>query len=111
MSYEIRRPPLAETFYLPSRGDLLKLRIGDIVKVTIQVGADIERMWAIITKQQDGLEWTGVLDNDPYGEDMAKVLKSGEEILFHPLDIIQVFEESDNQKNGEYLKEKYNVEI
>jgi hypothetical protein len=33
MKYIIQRPPLAESFFMSSRESLLKLNIGDLVKV------------------------------------------------------------------------------
>ncbi len=93
MGYTIKRPPLSEAFHLPPREVLLRLKVGDLVKIMFREENDgVERMWVKITKQQDIAEWTGVLDNDPLGENMSKVLKAGDEILFHPLDIIQIWE-------------------
>ncbi len=94
MSYEIERPPLSEKFYLPPQESLLKLKSGDLVKIMFREQDEgVERMWVKITKQQDHSEWTGELDNDPMGEKMSKILKSGDEVIFHPLDIVQIFEE------------------
>lgn len=81
----------------------------DLVKLIFQVGEDIERMWVIITDQQDSSEWTGVIDNDPFGEDITNILSAGTEVKFHPLDIIQIFEDNKRDENKKYLKEKYNI--
>ena len=110
--YTIERPPLSSNFQLPSSEELLKLKVGDLAKIMIRHETDgVERMWVIITKQQDISQWTGVLDNDPYGEGMAKILKPGDEIVFHPLDIVDIYNENDNTKNKEYLKLKHSIEL
>ena len=94
MKYTIKRPPLSETFSLPSKDALLKLKVGDIVKIMFEVeGETVERMWVKIIKQQDISEWTGELDNDPKGEKMSNILKADEEVIFHPLDIIKIWED------------------
>lgn len=90
MNYRIIRPPLSAKFEVPSREDLLKLKIGDLVKIMFQVDDEpTERMWVIITEQQDIAEWTGTLDNEPVGEKTKKVLKPGMVIKFHPYDVVQ----------------------
>lgn len=94
MKYKIERPPLVETFFLPPKETLLKLKLGDLVKVMFKIdNEEVERMWVKIIKQQDHSEWTGELDNDPKGQKMSEILKSGDEVIFHPLDIVQIFEE------------------
>ena len=96
MKYKIQRPPLAETFDLPTKDKLLALKPNDLVKIIFQIETEdegAERMWVKITKQQDTAEWTGLVDNDPYGEKLLQVVKSGDEVIFHPLDIIQIWED------------------
>lgn len=94
MSYSIERPPLSEKFYLPSQELLLKLKVGDLVKIMfLEKDEGVERMWVIITNQQDISQWTGKLDNDPVGEKMKKVIKAGDEVIFHPLDIVQIWQD------------------
>jgi hypothetical protein len=96
MKYKIQRPPLAETFFLPSKERLLSLKPDDLVKIIFQIETedeDAERMWVKIIKQQDSAEWTGILDNDPYGEKLKQVIKAGDQVIFHPLDIIQIWED------------------
>ncbi len=110
--YEIIRSPLSEDFDLPSREELLKVMPGDMVKIMFKVGEDaVERMWVIVVQQQDISEWTGILDSDPVGEETKKVLHPGDEVLFHPLDIIKLWEENNRHKNIQYLKEKYGITI
>ena len=111
MKYTIKRPPLSENFFLPSKEKLLELKVGDIVKIMFQVeDAPVERMWVKITKQQDISEWTGKLDNDPNGEKMKTVLKSGDKIIFSPLDIIQIWD--DSQRGAAWkFKESRNVGV
>lgn len=90
MNYSIERPPLHKNFWLPSREQLLRIKIGDSVKLIFRAGEDVERMWIIVTKQQSTDKWTGITDNDPYGADLARELPAGTEIVFNPLDIIQI---------------------
>lgn len=112
LGYTIERPPLSPKFQLPTREELLQLKVGDLVKVMFRhPESGVERMWVIVTEQQDIAEWAGVLDNDPIEEEMAKVLKPGSIVKFHPLDIVDVETENDNEKNREYLKLKYNISI
>lgn len=111
-SYTIERPPLSPKFHLPTRDELLQLTIGDLVKVMFRHPVSgVERMWVIISKQQDISQWTGILDNNPFEEEMAKVLKAGDEVLFHPLDIVAISIENDNAKNKQYLKLKYDIDL
>jgi len=58
----------------------------------------VERMWVKITEQQDISEWKGILDNDPVGQKMQEVLKAGDEVIFHPLDIIQIWDKETQQE-------------
>ncbi len=91
MKYEVLRPPLIDTYELPSRGDLLKLKTGDLAKVVFQVGNDNpERMWVILEDCSKPDEWTGLLDNDATQSQTAKALPAGTLVKFHPLDIISV---------------------
>jgi hypothetical protein len=50
-------------------------------------------MWVNISEQQDSAEWIGILDNNLYGAKLSKVLKSGDKLVFHPLDIVQIWPE------------------
>ena len=88
-SYSVIRPPLAKTYELPSRDDLLDLKPEGLVKVTFQVGKDDpERLWVLLKECTDIDRWIGITDNDPLQEVTAKVLPAGSEVVFHPLDII-----------------------
>ena len=85
--YLIRRPPLLTSFELPEREELLRLKIGDWIKLFFVEpnGQGGERMWVIITKMdKNGEAWEGKLNNDP----VTLRMKYGEKISFHPLDII-----------------------
>lgn len=91
MDYSVLRPPLAPTYELPSRDELLKLRAGDLAKVTFQVGDDeAERMWVILDDCSDPDKWTGTIDNDARQTATANILPPGKLVEFHPLDIIAV---------------------
>ena len=93
MKYSIDRPPLSEKFSLPTREELLKLVPGNLVKLIFRSNTgEVERMWVSITTQQDSSEWSGLLDNDPFSESL-KEISSDEVIKFHPLDVIQIWEE------------------
>ena len=95
MNYKIVRPPLSESFSLPLKEVLLKLKIGDLVKIMFKPEAgEVERMWVQITKMEDISEWTAKLDNDPVTEKMKEAVKAGDEVIFHPYDIIQIWTES-----------------
>ncbi len=78
-------PPLASTFALPTREQLLALKAGDGVKLIFQdrEGA-AERMWVKLTELRDATQWHGVLDNDP----VLLHLRAGEAVRFHPLAVI-----------------------
>ena len=103
MKYQIVRPPLAKTFWLPSRRDLFKIKISNEVKLIFRVSDENpERMWVIVTKQQSIEQWTGTIDNDAFGVKTRKALPLGKEVIFHPLDIIQILE----QKQGQSIKNK-----
>jgi hypothetical protein len=89
MEFSIDRPPIAKTFELPTRDELLSLKPGDFAKLIFRVGSDSpERMWVQITEQQDSLEWSGVIDNDAKQEKTRKVLPTGKSVKFYPIDII-----------------------
>jgi hypothetical protein len=111
MAYKIDRPPLAKNFELPTREELLKLKPLDMVKLIFLFGEVSERMWVIITEQQNEWEWTGVLDNDPVDEEMKIQLKAGSVIKFHPLDIIQIQHDNHSDKNRQYLEKSYGIKI
>ncbi len=94
MHFNILRPPLAKSLALPAQEKLLELKIGDNVKLVFQVAEDDpERMWVKITEQQTTDEWTGKIDNNPFQESTAKTLPEGTIVKFHPLNIIQIWEE------------------
>ena len=92
MNYTIIRPPLHKDFELPSREKLLGVHSDQLVKIIFQVGDETpERMWVKVVKQTDS-EWRGILDNDPVGDDLKKMIGAGDEVVFHPLDVIQIWE-------------------
>lgn len=91
MNYKILRPPLAKTYELPTRAELLALKPGDVAKVTFQVGTDdAERMWVILTDCSNSEEWLGTIDNDALQPHTAEILSAETLVKFHPLDIIAV---------------------
>lgn len=89
MDYKVLRPPLSSTYELPSRDTLLKMKSGDLVKVTLQVADDRpERMWVTLDDCSDQSEWTGRIDTSAAQNQTAASLPVGKLIRFHPLDII-----------------------
>lgn len=91
MDYTVLRPPLTPTYELPTRNDLLRLKTGDLAKVTFQVGDDeAERMWVILENCSTTDKWTGKIDSDARQTSTAKVLPAGKLVEFHPLDIIAI---------------------
>ena len=84
-TYEVRRPPLVDTFDLPTRDELLAVEVGDAVKL-ILVGSDGagERCWVEVTERDDSQEWVGRLVNQPVWIEA----RYGDPITFHPLDSI-----------------------
>ena len=98
MEFRIIRPPLHKDFELPTREDLLLLRAGNIVKVMIQTNNEpAERVWVKITDCLQDNDWLGILDTDPLGKKLSSQLSSGDRLRFHPLDIIQIFEEDKSE--------------
>jgi hypothetical protein len=93
MSFTILRPPLHENFQLPTREELLQLKEGGLVKLIFQAdGGTPERMWVLVNEKHNDEKWIGALDNDPVGEELQKVIKSGDSVSFHPHDVIQIYE-------------------
>ena len=89
-NYIVLRPPIVESFDLPTRHDLLQLKVGDSAKLIFQVNDDSpERMWVKLTECSDPVEWRGVIDNDATQQATAIAIPANREVVFHPLDIIQ----------------------
>lgn len=89
-SIEIVRPPLSRTFDIPAPDDLLKVFEGDNVKLIFKGGRDVERMWVTVLQAGKMDHWIGTLDNDPITEGVASKIKYGDEVHFHPYDVIDV---------------------
>lgn len=100
----IERPPLHKNFFLPSREELLKLKKGSSVKLIFSAGDDVERMWVTLIYNSDMDRWEGILDNQPVTDGLIKELVIGQKVIFHPLDIIQIYRESIVFKIKKYLK-------
>lgn len=99
------------TFYRPSDEVILKLKVGDIVKLIFSFESDepsvpgAERMQVIIQSINDEY-YIGTLDNDPYH---IKDIQAGDQVEFKKENIIQfdTIEELDiEDTNGEII-EKY----
>ncbi len=67
---------------------------------------DFERMWVILSDSKDIDKWSGYLDNDPVGGQLSQVLKSGDLVEFHPLDIIDIYHDSWLEKLKSFLFKK-----
>ena len=91
MTVTIERPPIVETFDLPTRGELLAVKPGDYVKLIFDLPNGVERMWVKVTNTNIDYtnQWEGTLANSPFGGGM----EFGDTILFHPLDAIDVTHE------------------
>jgi hypothetical protein len=90
--YEIIRPRLNTDFKLPSRRKLLKLKVGDSVKLMFHVeGDDVERIWVTLSDTSEMDVWKGTVDNDALQLETRNVLTAGREVEFHPLDIITIY--------------------
>jgi hypothetical protein len=86
-SVRIKRPPLFETFDVPTREELLAVKVGDFVKVIFEsLRGGCERMWVKLTKCDPGELWEGTLANDP----VIVPLKHGDVVSFHPYDSISI---------------------
>jgi len=94
-SIKINRPPLVETYDLPTREALLAVKVGDHVKLVFEDASGAERMWVIVKQLFSGTVWNGVLDNDP----LAIKMKVGEKVSFHPLDVIDILSQT-QKKNA-----------
>lgn len=94
MDYKILRPPLHKNFQLPSREELLGVTQGQLVKMIFQIHEENpERMWVKVTNQIGDNEWHGQLDNDPQGEGLSQIISAGDEVIFHPLDVVQIWKQ------------------
>lgn len=91
MTYKVIRPPLSASYELPSRSELLKLRPGDLAKVTFQVGDEMpERMWVVLSDCSDTDEWIGSVDNDATQPQTRASIPAEAIVRFHPFDIVSV---------------------
>ena len=92
--YFIRRPPILQTFDLPTREELLKVKPGYWVKLifTDEKGDNGERMWVRVTKV-DGTYGYGYLDNEPL-DPITLGVKRGDEVKFHLGDVISLLDEN-----------------
>ena len=92
--YFIRRPPILQTFDLPTRKELLKVKPGYWVKLilTDEKGDSGERMWVRVTKV-DGTYGYGYLDNEPL-DPITLGVKRGDEVKFHLGDVISLLDEN-----------------
>ena len=91
--YSIRRPPILESFELPSREELLNIKPGDFVQLIFYDGDGEnnygERMWVKVTKIE-GTYGVGKLENVPF---VIESLKFGDQVKFHLGDVIDILKE------------------
>jgi hypothetical protein len=98
------------TFYKPSRELIAKVSPGENVKLIFDFESDdpdapgAERMWVIVDKVLDGLEFTGRLDNEPR---WIKDLAAGDSIQFRACHIINTEHDDDDNLVERYIKRCY----
>ena len=102
-SISIERPPLANTFELPTREELLEVEPGDLVKLTFN---DRERIWVEVVECCAPRLWSGLLKNDPFTEE-CEGLEYGEQVAFHPLDVIAVMPFEERCDRGDNSSEEW----
>lgn len=109
----IERPPLARTFDVPTSEELLKVFQGDWVKLIFTAGHDSERMWVHVTRAGNMDHWIGTLDNDPATKNIAMQISHGDEIHFHPYDVVAIdlHSRTDQQNNEGMVQEVTNKPV
>jgi len=101
---KIERPPLARTFDVPTPDELLKVFQGDWVKLIFTAGHDSERMWVKVTQAGNMNRWVGILDNNPATKNVAMQISYGDEVRFHPYDVVAIdFHKRIDQQNNDDL--------
>jgi len=87
-SFCICRPPILKTFELPSRENLLNIKIGNYVKLIFGLNekSEKERMWVEVTDIK-GTYGYGKLANTPI---FITTLSYGDRIKFHLGDVIAI---------------------
>lgn len=90
----IEFPPVCPSFDLPTRGQLLDVKIGDSVKLIFGIYSDTdedipagERMWLTVIEKHKPDRWRGLLESQPL---LIGDMNPGEEFEFHPLQIIDI---------------------
>jgi hypothetical protein len=69
-------------------------------KIIFQVGQDKpERMWVILDQLENPEQWRGKIDNEATQANTAKVLPAGKLVLFHPLDVVALYNNSMTQRD------------
>lgn len=105
----IRRPPLLDTFDLPTRERLLAIEPGHFVQLIFETLEDEmpERMWVEIINRDGGNYWIGRLDSRPFA---LSGYHFNDLVTFHPLDIIAIFDPNNadgkRQIDGTYYFQK-----
>jgi len=86
--YYICRPPILETFELPTREELLDIEPGDLVKLIFGSNevVETERMWVKVIKIVETYGY-GELDNEPI---LITSLSLGDMVKFHLGDVIDI---------------------
>ena len=99
----IGRPPLAETYELPTREELLEVDPGDLVKLRFN---GKERMWVEVVECCCPRLWSGLLKNDPLTKE-CEGLEYGQQVEFHPLDVIGVMPFEERCDRGDNSPEEW----
>ena len=75
-----------------SKEDYVKLAFRFASESSEQLDGQYESMWVRIAERDE--DWcVGILDNDPHLKSHRKILKSGDEVVFHLCQIIEVYAE------------------
>ncbi|HKR46305.1 MAG TPA: TIR domain-containing protein [Paraburkholderia sp.] len=89
-----------ETFWIPAERERRSVKPGDIVKLIFDIAVDLgeseevsgERMWVIV-RARSGPYFIGTLNSHPACSEETDVLQAGDEVVFLPEHIIDVWDD------------------
>ena len=90
--YYIHRPPIRDTFELPTKEELLNIKSGDFVKLIFASDevVETERIWVKVIKLEETYGY-GELDNEPI---VITSLSQGDIVKFHLGDVIDIIKKT-----------------
>lgn len=99
-SGEDRHAAAPNTFWIPSLEGRRGLWPGCGVKLIFHIdtpdGADVERMWVVVTQRlDDGSRYLGLLDSTPCSDWGPGRLEPGFEVPFEPMHVIDILDPCD----------------